>query len=287
MIKIVDTYAQIGGLFENGIFQYDRWEAYMNSIFENSAHILKDDVDEYSRNGNCVFERDIQPILEAVCGNPELDVLHEAFLAVTDGLGEKIKEKFGREPDTEVVLYLGLCNAAGWVTEINGKDVVLLGVEKIIELDWCDVDCLYGLIYHELGHIYQKQYGNLKQKSADAKKNFVFQLFTEGIAMYFEQVLLEDFEYFHQDKNGWKAWCDEHLNEIAEAFHNDLPTMTRISQRYFGDWVFYEGHCDTGYYLGTRFVQQLLKEYGYEDLICLDIDKVYELYERYQRLVLM
>ena len=85
--------------------------------------------------------------------------LHNSFCKVTDGLHEKIIESFGKKIDVDIVLYVGLCNAAGWVTTINGKNVILLGIEKIFELNWYDENSMYGLIYHELGHVYHKQYG--------------------------------------------------------------------------------------------------------------------------------
>ena len=204
--------------------------------------------------------------------------LHNSFCKVTDGLHEKIIESFGKKIDVDIVLYVGLCNAAGWVTTINGKNVILLGIEKILELNWCDENSMYGLIYHELGHVYHKQYGMFNQYSDDNKKAFVWQLFVEGIAMYFEQVLVKEFDYFHQDRNGWKAWCDSHFQQIIEDFNTDLATMTRSDQRYFGDWVNYYGYSDVGYYLGTRFVQELCNKFSLEQLVNLTIDDVYNVY---------
>lgn len=102
---------------------------------------------------------DFLPHINQVYDNPKLQKIHESFLEVTNQLNQRILQQFGKELDVEIVLYLGLCNAAGWVTNINGIDTVLLGVEKIIELDWCDIDAMYGLVYHELGHSYHKRYG--------------------------------------------------------------------------------------------------------------------------------
>ena len=73
------------------------------------------------------------------------------FVRVTKGLNQRIIDCFAHELEIDIVLYLGLCNAAGWVTNINGRDVILLGIEKILELSWYDEDSMYGLIYHELG----------------------------------------------------------------------------------------------------------------------------------------
>lgn len=110
-------------------------------------------------------------------------------IRVTDGLNERIIDCFEHDLDIDIVLYIGLCNAAGWVTNINGRDVILLGVEKILELNWYDEDSMHGLIYHELRHVYHKQHGTFSQYSDNSSQNFIWQLFTEGTAMYFEQLI--------------------------------------------------------------------------------------------------
>ena len=278
MIKIIDTYWQIETLFDCGSFNVEKWEIYINSIYDESADVFKRDLRECLDSGNNIYEKDILPILNAVHKNPQLDVLHSSFCKITDSINEKIIKRFGCELNIDIVLYMGLCNAAGWVTNINGRDVVLLGIEKILELNWCDISSMYGLVYHELGHIYHKQYGVLHQWSSDNSRNFVWQLFSEGIAMYFEQDLVNDYNYFHQDKNGWLEWCNNHYEQMLADFHFDLPTMTRENQRYFGDWVSYHGKGDVGYYLGTKFVQQLCSKYAIEQLINMNIDSIYREY---------
>lgn len=278
MIRIIDTYPEIHSLFKSNVFSLEKWECYINSIYANSAQIFIDDLQECLQAGGYTYERDILPIIQEVSGHPEAATLHGSFCKVTDGLNKRVMDLFGREPDIDVVLYLGLCNAAGWVTSINGRDVILLGIEKILELNWHDEDSMRGLIYHELGHAYHKQYGTFNQHSDHGGKRFVWQLFTEGIAMYFEQTLVQDFHYYHQNRDGWLTWCEEHLQQISADFSNDLPTMTPSDQRYFGDWVRYHGKGDTGYFLGAKFVQQLCKKHDFERLINLHIDDVYREY---------
>ena len=278
MIKIMDTYSQIETLFDNGMFNIEKWELYINSIYDKSASVFKDDLRECLDSGNYIYEKDILPILNAVYNNPQLETLYSSFCNITEGLNKKIIDRFCYELNIDIVLYMGLCNAAGWVTTINGRDVVLLGIEKILELNWCDVSSMYGLIYHELGHIYHKQYGMFHQWSDNNGQNFIWQLFTEGIAMYFEQALINNSNYYHQNKNGWLEWCDNHFKQILADFHADLPTMTKSNQKYFGDWVSYQGKGDVGYYLGTKFVQQLCVKYGFEKLINMNIDDIYQEY---------
>lgn len=276
MIKVIDTFSQISDLFEEGRFVFDKWKIYFDSIYDNASNFIIDDMKECLDSGNYEYEKDILPIINAVYRHPDLEVLHSSFCKVTDQINKKVNDCFGHEVNIDIVLYVGLCNGAGWVTNINGCDVILLGVEKILELNWIDEVSMCGLIYHELGHVYHKQYGNFNQQNDRNDQNFVWQLFTEGIAMYFEQALVNDFTYYHQDKNGWLEWCDNHFRQILEDFHNDLPTMTKYNQRYFGDWVSYNGRGDVGYYLGTRFVQWLNATYDFEELINMKIDKVHQ-----------
>ncbi len=274
MVQIIDTFSQIGEVFCNGRFDLKRWREYINTIYRNTSDIFEDDLKEYVDSGNYTYEDDILPILNRVQGHPFLETLHTSFVRVTKGLNQRIIDCFAHELEIDIVLYLGLCNAAGWVTNINGRDVILLGIEKILELSWYDEDSMYGLIYHELGHIYHKQYGAFEQEGRNQSQNFIWQLFTEGIAMYFEQLLMNDLSYYHQNKDGWKNWCDAHFQQILMDFQADLPAMTRFNQRYFGDWVDYCGRADVGYYLGARFVQDLCGRYDFEQLIRLEIEEV-------------
>ena len=99
--------------------------------------------------------------------------------------------------------------------------------------------------------------------------------------MYFEQALVDNFNYYHQDKDGWKLWCDNHLKQIAIDFNNDLNTMTFKKQRYFGDWVKYNNHSDVGYYLGTKLVQYICMNNKFDDILSLDIKQVEILFSNF------
>ena len=281
MINIIDTLSQIDAVFDNGIFNMEKWEAYINSIYDNSADIFKNDLKECLTCSDYTFEKDILPVINAVHGCQALETLHASFNKATKNLNERIINCFGQELDIDIVLYIGLCNAAGWVTRINSRNVILLRIEKILELKWYEEDAMYGLIYHELGHVYHKQYGTFYQNSDDSNRNFVWQLFAEGIAMYFEQALLDDFKFYHQDVNGWKAWCDGSLDQIKRDFTRDLDDMTFENQRYFGDWVFYRNHSDVGYFLGAKFVRFISGSYPFDEILSFDIGQVRSLFDRF------
>jgi hypothetical protein len=230
------------------------------------------------------WETSYLPVLDAVIKDKtKFDQVIESFNLITENLEEKIVKRFGKSVDADVILYLGLCNGAGWVTLVDGKTTVLLGIEKILELNWQDINHMTGLIIHELGHAYQDQYGILKREFDNNPDKFLWQLFTEGIAMVFEQEIAGSPEYFHQYDEEWKKWCDKNIDLIRKSFSDDLECMTNENQRYFGDWVRFEGYGDTGYYLGARFVRFLLGSDTFNNIICYDINDVKTGFERFKK----
>lgn len=279
-MKIINTINDIFDIYSSGSFDINKWNNYINRINSKLGQLCVQDMNEAINTGQVSLKKDYLPILNNVINQKEkLDELQKYFIKVTESLEDNILKKFNKTIDVEVVLYLGLCNGAGWVAEIENKVYCLLGIEKILELNWYDMNSLYGLIYHELGHVYQKQYGVLEREFDNNKHQFLWQLFTEGIAMYFEQTLIADYEYYHQDKNDWKAWCDNHIKQIILDFSNDLNLMTFDNQRYFGDWVYYHNHPDVGYYLGTKFIQYICKQYVFDDILSFDIIIVEQLWQ--------
>lgn len=276
-MKIISAVGTLNELFSNNSFDLNSWNEYIEKVFPGHKNIFIQDMENVIKTGTYTFNNDFLPILNGV--NFNKDKREEAIVSfnkVTNNLEEKIIQVFGKNLDVTIVLYVGLCNGAGWVIDLDSQPYVLLGLEKIIELDWCDVKSMYGLIYHELGHVFQMQYGVLEREFNTSKETFLWQLFTEGIAMFFEQKILNNFDFFHQDRNGWLLWCDENIKQIKMDFHADLEVMTKQNQRYFGDWVYYKGYNDVGYYIGARFVKWLSMKYDFDELISFQIDKVSE-----------
>lgn len=278
-MRIISLVEDLTPLYPGGRFDPGCWEAFMRAADPALAELCLADMNGDISAGLVDYDRDLLPVLNA-CWR-EAAVREEAiasFERVTAGLEEGILRRFGRTVEADVILYPGLCSGAGWVTELRGRDVILLGIEKITELRWCSPDDMRGLIFHELGHVYQRQYGVLERECASPRGQFLWQLFTEGVAMRFEQLLMGDLRYFHQDRDGWAAWCGAHLPQMKADFLRDLDTMRRDNQRWFGDWVRYEGHGDAGYYLGARFVDFICRERGFNDILALEEDEVERLY---------
>ena len=281
-MKITDTFAQIPSLFENGVFSMGRWNEYAQAIHPELPKLCRDDVRECLSTGQYTWESNYLPVLNAVIADDDKrEAAHTSFLTAVNGLEERITAAFGRAPEIEIIFYAGLCCGAGWVTELGGKTVILLGLEKIMELNWHGLNAMLGLIYHELGHVYQAQFGTLERKFDTSRESFLWQLFTEGIAMVFEQEASGQPDVFHQYDANWKDWCDAHFSEIVRDFNADLPTMSFAAQRWFGDWVSYRGRGDVGYYLGCRFVRFILKTHSFDEILSFEIDQVEAEYEKF------
>lgn len=283
MVHMIDASFEIYDSYENDIFSLQKWNDYMDRTIPYVKDKVLSDMQQ-SISSEYSWEAYYLPVLNAVIHEPEnVRETAKIFRNITDGLEKKIIKKFGRTLDIDIILYLGLCNGAGWVTEIDGKTVILLGIEKILELKWNNIDDMTGLILHELGHVYQEKYGVLYRQYQASSDQFLWQLFTEGIAMVFEQEILNDSGYYHQNKDGWKEWCNQNISRISVDFELDYQKMTRENQRYFGDWARYEDRPDVGYYLGTRFVRFILEKEEFDRIICYEIEDVKPAFYEFMR----
>ncbi|MFA6648949.1 MAG: hypothetical protein WCS48_02530 [Candidatus Izemoplasmatales bacterium] len=268
-MKNNNTVEQIENIFMSGSFSIENWINYIERLFPNSSSIFLEDIKDYDFKSKCL------PILNNVIVNRDkITKISLIFDHITLNLESTVNKYFNRPIDVEIVLYLGLCNGAGWVTDINGQTKVLLGIEKILELNWDDEIQMKGLIYHELGHVYQKQYGVLDRVFNHLQDKYLWQLFTEGVAMHFEQMLVGDFSYYHQDDGDWKQYYDSHLVELKKDFNKDIEIMNDQNQRYFGDWVLYNSYSDAGYYLGAKLIQYIRKYIDFNEIISFSINEV-------------
>ncbi len=267
-MKIIDTYGKINNCFIEGKFSISLWEKYVDSIFPNLSNKLKED----SKNYN--FEKEVLPVIQGLLKSKDKALMaHSAFIKATENLSNIAMEKLGENIDITIVLYLGLCNGAGWATEINGQKVILLGIEKIVELDWCSETALKGLIYHELGHIFHYKHRLLKDELNNCKEKSLFQLYTEGFAMYVEQLLCGDSEFYHQNTNGWLDWCKNNQKRMYQLFLTKIKNE-ESTQDFFGDWNSIEGKSDVGYYLGCELVKHLSLQYSLKELANLNLTTI-------------
>ncbi|MCI8364343.1 MAG: hypothetical protein HFG34_05275 [Eubacterium sp.] len=177
-MNIIDTYPAILTAYDGMTFSFERWKKYIDSVLPDVFPILVSDVQKSLETGTASWNKDYLPVLNNVACNHELrENAHLSFCKATDELEHTLYVQFGKTLDIDIIFYLGLCNGAGWVTEYHGNTVILLGIEKIMELNWCSLDDMYGLIYHELGHVYHKKYGIFNRVFDTDTDSFLWQLF--------------------------------------------------------------------------------------------------------------
>lgn len=267
-MQIVDSMKDICLCYENGVFSLKRWRGYMQNVYPSAIQIIEEDSACYD------FQKDILPVLNAVPNKPAmLNQLHHSFQSVIHQLEEDIYQRFHTTIEADIILYLGLCNGAGWAATMNGKYVVLLGIEKILELNWVDEGSMIALLYHELGHLWHHQERKLPWGGETPQEKALWQLYSEGVAMFFEQQLCQNEHYFHQDQNGWLNWCTQNRSRLFAEYSRRVEQNENI-QIFFGDWCSFEGHPDVGYYLGAELIQKALKKYSVNKIPDLSLTEI-------------
>lgn len=220
-MKIINTCEKIKVFFQEG-FDKELWRKYTSEISEELTLKCENDAKKYD------FNKDILPVIENALYKEKLDALSENFNVVVKMLNANLSELFDNEPDISIILYLGLCNGAGWATTLEGKNTVLLGVEKIIELSWHDEENIRALIFHEIGHLWHKLNGNLRILEFTKRRKSIAQLYCEGVAMVCEHILCGDNDFYHQDKDGWLDWCYKNENEIKREYLRRLDEKESV-----------------------------------------------------------
>lgn len=247
----------------------EAWRRYAGTISPSLAALCENDITDYD------FSSDVEPVLTA-CLQQEARAksAHDVFLQVTKGLPTTFQRIFGVDLDVTVILYLGLCNGAGWATTLDGHPVVLLGIEKILELDWGDTRNLIGLIYHELGHIWHFETRGGIPELTSPKQRALWQLYAEGMAMHTEQLLCGNMDFYHQDTDGWLDWCRAHRSILFQSYRRRVDAEDAVRE-FFGDWCKFMGHSDCGYFLGSELIRALSHQFSLRELARLDLEAVY------------
>ena len=272
-MKIINTCNKIKSLF-SGSFDMTVWRKYSGEISKELPSKCENDAKQYD------FKKDVIPVLESALNEEKIDFVSKKFQIVVDTLNANLTKLFDEEPYINIILYLGLCNGAGWATTLDGKDTVLLGIEKIIELNWDDEINMRALIFHEIGHLWHK----LERKSYfpeyTKRRKSVQQLYYEGVAMVCEHILCGDDNFYHQNVDGWLSWCTENKDEIKREYLYRLNKGIS-TQDFFGDWCSYKGHSDVGYFLGCRFVRHMMETYSLKEIANMSYRTVNREYKRF------
>lgn len=267
-MKIIDTYSEIKKYFSKGKFRIDTWEDYADGVSPEFKEKIKRDSQSYK------FQTEILPVMNHLIENQaKLDLAHSSFIKLTNNLSEKVEEQMKINLEMKIVFCLGLCNGAGWATTLDGEDAVLLGVEKIVELSWCNENDMAGLIYHEIGHIWHKTMRKDKFEPKTQKDDALWRIYSEGVAMHVEQLIYGDMNFYHQDKNGWRGWCEQRKTRLFSEYLKRVKNDEKVDQ-FFGDWCKFEGVSDIGYFLGAEMIKHLSKDREINEIANLEMNDI-------------
>ena len=268
-MRVIDSFPQMGRAFERGEFSIAAWRRYAAEISPALPEKLEADAAEYD------FAGAVLPVLQQFYEKSEQAALaHASFRKLVGGLSEKFCSVLGSAPEADVILCLGLCNGAGWATSLGGRPVVLLGIEKIVELGWCGEADMAALLYHELGHLWHFQRRTAPAWAEDPAARALWQLYTEGMATYVQQRLFGGRSFYSQNRDGWLTWCGANRARLFAAFRRRVDGGESV-QDFFGDWCAFEGRSDVGYYLGAELVYALAENRSPQQLADLNPDEVY------------
>ncbi len=274
-MKIIDSYNDICKVYKNDIFNKTLWDNYADSVFPGLKDKIENDFSRITEYKDKVYQ-----ILNDVPKNFEIaETAHQSFINATKNLSDEIKNKFNVDLDVTIILYLGLGNAAGWATTINNQQIVLIGLEKVVELGWCNESDMQALIYHELGHIYHSLFEH-KNLIITKREKYIRQLYREGIAMIFEQTLCDDVNRYHQDIDGWLDWCIDNEKLIKTEYLKRIENKESV-QDFFGDWCSFREHSDVGYFLGTAFIRFLINDYALQEIASMKLNTVLKHFYRF------
>ena len=127
-MRIINTFDKIQNCYTDNKFNLDAWRKYTKEFSCELSKKCEQDSKEYD------FNKQIFPIVNNVLLNKDAALrTNTSFISVTNQLKSNINKLFKNDIDLDIILYLGLCNGAGWATALDGRNTILLGIEKIIE----------------------------------------------------------------------------------------------------------------------------------------------------------
>ncbi|QHT63169.1 aminopeptidase [Paenibacillus lycopersici] len=168
---------------------------------------------------------------------------------------------FGFEVNIDFNLFVGAYGSNAYAYKYS----VFLAIEKLPSLE----EYVKVIVAHEIAHIYHN-YILLEQTETNWESiplmNGITSMYLEGVATYISKRLVPDMPesvYYSYDDSGedWFSFCRGNQKEIARAFLEisnwDIDGL-REWFRLSGGKIF--GYTRLGYFLGTIFIEDKLKE---------------------------
>ncbi len=182
------------------------------------------------------------------------------------------------DDDTYMIIYHGLGNAAGRLEPYQGKNAMMFGVEKIVELNWDNHNKLEDLVAHEYAHlVHQELRGESLEPFQDFFKKNIFRLYTEGLATYCES-------FCNGREKSEKSWYESATlvkSQLKSEFLDRLNRQDKTCNDFFGDWYPVMGITEAGYFLGYELIKQITSDYQISDIMKFTYDEIEKLFLDY------
>ncbi|MGB9824739.1 MAG: hypothetical protein ACPLN0_01740 [Candidatus Hydrothermia bacterium] len=245
---LIETYPSFRKIWDGSV---ESWLEYINEYPELFEKIVRD----FERN-KLDFRKYTGVLLKR--NATELELAYNSLLNTFPKVERKIQQYFEIN-NYNIVIYVGLENGAGWVTEFMGKPSLLFGLEAISELRWYEK--LQGLIAHEFGHLV---HWHLRGENIEKFENEpIFCLYVEGFAQRIEDLIMG--RPWHVEEEGWFNWCEENEAILKREFLRRIKEREALNP-FFGYWYELFGKRFTGYYLGYKFILWLEEQHTLEEI---------------------
>ena len=206
---------------------------------------------------------------------PVMEEARENLLEVVPATLRKASEALEIDLDVIFVIYVGIGCGAGWSTRYRSTPAVLLGLENIAELGWSSRESLEALVAHELGHLAHMAWRNEWDSFAQAEKDPLFQLYSEGFAQRCEHIIqgADTWHRYQAQDDGWLLWCLEHKAWLAGEYLRRCREGLPVNE-FFGSWLDIQGKKHTGYFLGHELVRWLQRDSQIKTIATLSVGEV-------------
>jgi len=256
-MKLIDTFSAAQTLLStscncSAADSLAQWERYISAW-----PILREKCQaEYGDKWQEIYATRVFPNL---CRDGEkIGLARNNLLTVLPRVLERCTRVFGCLGEINTVIYIGLGNGAGWVTDYAGAPSILFGLENIADLNWADTEALEYLVAHELCHVaHQVIYGKEQWLALDEDEleGAYSRLYIEGFAERYQELILGR-PVFSRYGEHWLTWCRANHKRLAAMYLGRICMRKSVAD-FYGNWNQVEGHSDVGYYLGREFVLYL------------------------------
>lgn len=110
------------------MFSISEWKECINDLVDSDENIFISDMNEMINLDHYSFDKEFLPIPNNALRNE--DKINDLVKIFYDVTLEKLYNDFGKSVDLTIVLYLGLCNGAGWAVSLSNKQYILLEVKN-------------------------------------------------------------------------------------------------------------------------------------------------------------